>query len=254
MIDLHSHILPNIDDGSSSEAEAITLAEMAVAEGITKIVATPHHKNNKYENKKSTIIEAVNTLNHTLNEVDINLEVLPGQENRIYGELIGDFHNGEILPLNESKYLFIELPSSHIPRFTKQLLFDIQLEGMQPIIVHPERNQEIMKHPDRLYELVKNGTLTQVTAGSVAGKFGKKIKKFSEELIEANLTHFVASDAHDTVKRPFNMREAYEQIEQEFGIDTVYLFQENAELVIENQQVMIEPPNKVKQKKFFGLF
>ncbi|TMW72239.1 tyrosine-protein phosphatase [Alteribacter natronophilus] len=254
MIDLHSHILPGVDDGAATMEDALAMARAASQEGIRTIVATPHHQNGKYTNERTEIIDAVRELNVVLKDNHIELDVLPGQENRIYGELIEDFRNGEILPLNESKYLFVELPSNRIPRFTNQLFYDIQVEGLQPIIVHPERNQEIMKHPERLYELVKNGALTQVTATSVAGRFGKKIQKLSEDLIEANLTHIVASDAHSMEGRGFAMREAYDRIEQEFGNQMVYLFQENAELIIENSQVMIEPPQKVKQKKFLGLF
>ncbi|WP_305886524.1 CpsB/CapC family capsule biosynthesis tyrosine phosphatase, partial [Pseudomonas sp. 2995-1] len=92
-----------------------------------------------------------------------------------------------------------------------------QLVGIVPIIVHPERNQELMEKPDELYELVRDGALTQVTAASVCGKFGKKIQSFSKEIIEANLTHFIASDAHNTINRNFHMKTAYEMIRQEYG-------------------------------------
>ena len=184
----------------------------------------------------------------------IPVEILPGQESRIFGEILEDHKNGEILTLNHTNYLFIELPSNHVPRYTKRLLFDIQLAGLQPIIVHPERNSEIIENPNILYKLVEQGASTQVTASSVTGHFGKNIKKFSHQLIESNLTHFVSSDAHNLSGRTFRLKEAYNTIQQEFGTDFVYLFQENAALLIEGKTIYKEVPSEIKRKKFLGIF
>src|SRR5690625_6178677 len=115
--------------------------------------------------------------------------------------MIDDLDSGELLPLHQTKYLFVEFPSGHIPRYAKQMLFDIQVAGYTPIIVHPERYRELMEHPDRLYEIVRKGALTQVTADSVVGKFGKKIQKYTHQLIEGKLTRFIESDERYTTKR-----------------------------------------------------
>lgn len=255
MIDIHCHILPGTDDGSKDLDMSIKMAKAAVDEGITHIIATPHHNNGQYLNVKQEIINKVARLNEALVNQQIPLTILPGQETRIYGEILEDYDNGEILSLNNTgKYIFIELPSNHVPRYTEQLLFDIQLKGLTPIIVHPERNQEIIENPDKLYQFVKKGAITQVTGSSVAGYFGKKIKKFSLQLIEANLTHFIASDAHNLSGRSFKMREAYGVVEKEFGMNGVYLFKENAELLIENKTIFKEIPERVKKKKILGLF
>ena len=101
---------------------------------------------------------------------------------------------------------------------------------------------------------MNNGVLTQVTAGSITGYFGKKIKKFSQQLIQANLTHFIASDAHNVHNRTFKMVEAFETVEKTYGIDTVYLFKENAELLVQGKNVYKEMPQQVQRKKFLGLF
>lgn len=255
MIDIHCHILPGIDDGAQHEQACLSMAKEAVEEGITAIIATPHHDDGKYENTKASIIESVSHMNELLNEEKIDLKVFPGQEPRISGEILEKYENGEILTLNDTgKYLFVELPHDHVPRYTERLLYDIQLKGLTPIIVHPERNHEIMKTPGIIYELVKDGALTQITASSVTGHFGKQIRQLTMEMIENNLTHFVASDAHNTGKRTFRMREAFEQIEDEFGIDIRYLFQENAELLFEGKAVVKEIPQRIKKKKFLGLF
>ncbi|PYZ92573.1 tyrosine protein phosphatase [Salipaludibacillus keqinensis] len=254
MIDIHSHILPGLDDGAQTEEDFLNMAKAAIADGITSIVATPHHQNGSYMNSKGTIEKATEISNALLNDKGLGLTVLPGQECRLYGEILEDLERGEILPLNHSKYVFVEFPSAQVPRFSDKLLYDLQLAGKIPVIVHPERNQVFMKKPDMLYEFVKNGALTQVTAASVAGKFGKKIKSFSLDLIEVNLTHFVASDAHNTTNRTFHMTDAYDVIHEEFGDDLVYFFQENAHYLIGNQHVMLEQPKQVKKKKLFGLF
>ena len=255
MIDIHCHILPGIDDGAKTIYDSINMAKEAVQEGMTTIIATPHHKNGQYENEKLDILDKVTQLNEYLSNEGIPLTILPGQEVRIYGEIIEDYHaGGRILPLNETNYLFIEFPSGSVPRYAERLFFDLQTEGLIPIIVHPERNQEIIENPDLLYKFVNNGALSQLTAGSLTGYFGKKIKKFSEQLIEADLTHFIASDAHNIRNRTFKMVEAFETVEKKYGIDTVYLFRENAELLVEGKNVYKEIPQQVQRKKFLGLF
>ncbi|HLQ83957.1 MAG TPA: CpsB/CapC family capsule biosynthesis tyrosine phosphatase, partial [Pseudogracilibacillus sp.] len=220
------------------------------------IVATPHHKNRTYDNYKREIIYQVSVLNELMDANNLPLRIIPGQEIRIYGELLEDYANGEILPVNQTKYVLVEFPSSSVPRFADQLFYDMQLEGLIPVIVHPERNRELLEHPSRMYELIRNGALSQITAGSLVGQFGKQMEQYSHQLIEANLTHFIASDAHDTVNRPFHMQEAFSIVQKEYGVDTYFQLVENSELLIDNQNVnRMEPlmPKK-KRKKFFGLF
>lgn len=254
LIDIHCHILPSMDDGAVNLEESLAMAKLAMNEGIRTIIATPHHKNGVYENTKQTIIEKVEELNGILKQEAIPVEILPGQETRIYGDLLEDFEKGEIMTLNGSQYLFVELPSSHVPRYTEQLLFDIQMKGLSPIIVHPERNQEFVERPEKLYQLVKKGALTQVTASSIAGYFGKNIKKFSLQLLDANLTHFVSSDAHNLTRRSFKMKEAFDVIEKRYGVEMVYQLIENAELLVAGSSVYTDVPERVKKKKFLGVF
>jgi protein-tyrosine phosphatase len=255
MIDIHCHILPGVDDGAQSFTEVTAMAKQAEKEGIHTIIATPHHMNGKYENRKSAIIAKVMEVNDHLEQEGINVTVLPGQEVRIYGELLQDYEKGDIVTLGgDSSYVLVEFPSGYVPRYAEQLLFDLQMKGLAPVIVHPERNMELIRDPDKLYNLINNGAVAQITAASLIGYFGKKIQKFTEQLIEANLVHFIASDAHNTNKRPFKMMETLDRLENEFGIDYVYYFQENAELAVSGQNIIKEPPQRIKKKKFLGLF
>ncbi|MCE4049563.1 tyrosine-protein phosphatase [Bacillus sp. Au-Bac7] len=254
MIDIHCHILPGIDDGPATIDKSLSMAREAVKEGIKTIIATPHHRNNMFDNTKREIVKHVDNFNSLLEKENIPLTILPGQENRIYGEIIDDYNKGEILTLSNTNYLFIEFPSSVVPRYTDRLLYDIQLEGLTPIIVHPERNKELLDKPEILYNLVKNGALTQVTAASVAGYFGKSVQKFSKQLIEYNLTHFIASDAHNTNTRSFKMKTAYELIKDQYGMEYVYLFLDNSEKLLGNENIYKEIPEPIKKRKLFGIF
>lgn len=255
MIDIHCHIIPGIDDGPKTIEDSVQMANFAVSEGITTIIATPHHLNGKYENIKKKIIEKINDFNEVLVEEGIPLVILPGQEIRIHGEMVASIEKGDILTINQSnQYVFVELPSNHVPRYTSQLFYDLQLIGLTPILVHPERNSELIETPDILYKLVKNGALTQLTAASILGRFGKKIRKFSIELIEYNLTHFIASDAHNITNRSFHLRDAYETVEKELGSSRRYLLYENADLLVNGSTVYTNPPERIKKKKFLGIF
>ncbi|MCM3033894.1 tyrosine-protein phosphatase [Niallia sp. MER 6] len=255
MIDIHCHILPGVDDGPEKTEESILMAKEAVKEGIKTIIATPHHRNNRYYNSKEEILKKVNKLNDELTEIDIPLTILPGQENRIFGELIEDYRKGEILTLNNSDYLFIEFPTSSVPRYAEQLLYDIQLEGLTPIIVHPERNKELLDNPTILYNFIKNGALSQVTAASLCGYFGKSIQKYSKLLIEHNLTHFIASDAHNLRNRSFKFSQAFEIIQKEYGSELFYFFVENAELLSKGKIIEKDIPVPImRRKKFLGVF
>ncbi|SDI42300.1 tyrosine-protein phosphatase [Natribacillus halophilus] len=255
MIDIHSHILPGVDDGAPHMQESLAMARQAVDQGITHIIATPHHRNGHFDNEKKDIITHTQALNDAIVDERLPLMVHPGQETRVYGEMIDGFRTGELCTLADGgRYLFVELPSDHVPRYTGRLLYHLLQEEVIPVIVHPERNIQILKDASWLYEMVKSGVATQVTAASITGDFGKTIRKFSQQLIEHNLAHFVASDTHTTSKRPNRLRGAYEVMEKKYGTETVLFYQENAEFLLNHQYPMMDEPQRIKKKKAFGLF
>ncbi|MCA0991370.1 tyrosine-protein phosphatase [Guptibacillus hwajinpoensis] len=254
MIDIHCHILPGIDDGAKDLNDSLEMARQAQSQGITRIVASPHHKNGTFDNNFQDIVTEVNRLNKELTREGIDIEILPGQEVRIYGEMEEDLDVDLLTVNNSGVYMLIEFPSSHLPRYANKLLFDLQLKGIVPIIVHPERNREIMEDPSKLYRLIKEGSLSQVTASSVTGRMGKKIKKFSLDLLSHNLAHFVASDSHNTTTRPFDLRDAYDVVEKELGMSKRYEVQENPEEMIKGKMIDKDIPERIKKKKVLGLF
>jgi protein-tyrosine phosphatase len=255
MIDIHSHILPGIDDGAPTLEDSIKMAEEAVKEGITYLYATPHHRNGRYENERDSIISHADDLNQELAKRKVPLHIVPGQEIRLYRELIEDLEKGLLLPLhNQVNYLLVEFPSSNVPDYATDILYELSLRNYHPIIVHPERNSEIMENPDLLYDFISSGAHTQITANSIIGNFGKKIMSFSHDLIRSNMAHFIASDAHNVTTRSFRLSQAYDFIQKQYGIDTRYYLQENAELVLKGESILIKPPSHIKKKKFLGIF
>ena len=255
MIDIHCHIIPGVDDGPKTLEESLEMARMAEAEGITKIIATPHHQHPSFDNEGPGIVRKVEELNVALQEANIDITVFPAQEVRIHGEIIRNLELGDTLPLGVgSNYILVELPTNSVPTYTTRLFYDLQMKGYTPIIAHPERNKAMIEDPNILYELVKTGVLTQVTSSSVTGHLGKNIKKFSEQLLEANLTHFIASDAHNTTERPFRLQEAYAVVEKQFGMNEVYRLKENAGNLLNNEFIQVLQPEPVKKKRrLFGL-
>lgn len=256
MIDIHCHILNGIDDGARTLEDSLAMAEMAVAEGITHILVTPHHKNGKYENVKKDIVKLTDDLQKELDKRGIALTLFSGQEVRINGDLLTDIERDDILFVDEdNQYVLIEFPTLAIPHYAESLFFQLQQKGITPIIVHPERNQAVIDDPNVLLTFIERGALAQLTASSYVGVFGKDIAELSRKLIEANLVHILASDAHNTRGRSFHMQEAFSKLEKEFGSEKVSIFQENAKDLINGEAVVTDSPTAVRAKKRrFGFF
>lgn len=255
MIDLHCHILPGLDDGAKTWDESLNMARLAVSEGITHILATPHHMNRNWIHPKATILPLVDELQDRLDQAQIPLTVFPGQEVRLHGEMLESIANDEICFIDEgNRYVLIEFPTPEVPAYAERLFYDMQTRQITPIIVHPERNHAILKDPNILYDFVSKGVLTQVTAASYVGKFGKEIEKVSHQLIEHNLAHFIASDAHNNTNRLFHMKEAMEKLEKDFEPEKVQQFDQTTRDLVNGDPVQVPEPLIIKQKKFFGLF
>lgn len=230
------------------------MARKAVEAGITHIFATPHHLNEKYVNVKSNIIDRVVRLNEGLQEENIPLTIHLGQEVRIHRDIFTSLEKEEILTLDDNgTYLLLELPSGRVPTYTQEVIYELQLKGITPIIVHPERNKELIANHKLLFELVQEGALTQITSGSITGTFGKGIQSFSKKIIGHNLAHFIATDAHNIGFRGFTLQQAYETITKVYGIERTFYFKENAEQLLKDQSPVVESPVPFK-KKILGIF
>lgn len=220
MIDLHIHILPGIDDGAASTADALQMASIAAAEGFTAVVATPHVISGLYDNTRQQILEAVDRFNRRLAAENISLQVLPGAEYRLEPDLPGRLGAGRLLTINDGgRYLLVELPTSLVPGYAEQLLYEIQLQGVTPVIAHPERNPELNRHPEKLARLAGRGVLAQVTAGSISGRFGQTAKRAALKMMERGAVQVVATDAHSPRRRTPAIAAVAREIEARFGKD-----------------------------------
>ncbi len=212
LIDLHCHILPNMDDGARSLEESLAMARRAVADGIRTIVATPHALNGVYSNPLKKVTAKVTALKHSLLENHIDLELYPGSDVHLCPGLSEKIKNGEACTINgDGKYIILELPSSTVPAGVKDEIFALKMNGITPIISHPERNSNIQQAPNTLYELICMGALGQVTAMSLTGDFGKLPAKTATLLLKHRLVHIIASDAHSPEDRPPALSEALQR-------------------------------------------
>jgi protein-tyrosine phosphatase len=195
VIDIHCHILPEIDDGPSDIKESIEMAKIASLDGITKMVATPHIKDTLHP--VATIKKSIEVLNNRLTEMGIPVEILQGAD----VSAMLDVSLLEGYTINNTNYILIEFPHSHLPRNAKEVLFRMIIKGYHPIITHPERNISVIKNPDLLFELIGAGSSVQITADSLTGAFGADIKECAFYLLKKGTVSFIATDAHSCYQR-----------------------------------------------------
>jgi protein-tyrosine phosphatase len=203
MIDLHCHILPNLDDGPSSLDESLAMARRAVEDGIHTIVATPHTLNGEYVNRVTEVSAKLTVLQESLAQDNIELQLCPGADVHLCPNMLEQIESGEAGTINHwRKYIILELPSQTIPQGVKDEIFELKLNGITPIVSHPERNAAIQQDPNILYDLISLGALGQVTAMSLTGDFGTFVRETAAKLLRQRLVHIIASDAHSADGRP----------------------------------------------------
>ncbi len=203
MIDIHAHILPGLDDGPSTREDALEMARVAVANGIGVIVATPHCLNGVYINWRKDILSACTQFNTELEKHDIPLTVLPGSEVRLSPEIIDALESGRLMTMNDAgRHISLELPDQFIPGATINFINRLRNKDITPIISHPERNPAIQHNIELLRDIISAGALSQITARSLTGGFGEEALRCCQEIIDLQLVHFLASDAHSPERRP----------------------------------------------------
>lgn len=212
MIDLHSHLLPGIDDGAQSMDEALALARVAVRDGITHITFTPHIHPGRYDNTAATIQPVFERFKLALTEHQIPLSVAMAGEVRLSAEVLMLVAQNQVPFLGEwdgQKVMLLELPHSHIPPGSEKLVDWLRSRNILPMIAHPERNKDVMRNLNVLAPFVERGCLFQVTAMSVSGRFGEPCRQRAAELLEREWVTVLASDAHNLEHRPPVLSEGF---------------------------------------------
>ncbi|MFH0844147.1 MAG: CpsB/CapC family capsule biosynthesis tyrosine phosphatase [Pseudomonadota bacterium] len=218
MIDLHCHILPNLDDGPQSQEESIAMGRRAMEDGVHTIVATPHTLNGIYINHIQQVISDVATLQEALSKNHIDLRLYAGADVHLCPGLLQRIESGEAGTIDDAKrYILLEFPSQTIPSGIKDEIFSLKVHGITPIITHPERHPLLHHDMDILYELVRMGALCQMTAMSIAGDFGGVVMRCAEILLRNRLIHLIASDAHSPDSRPPILSQAVETAAEIMG-------------------------------------
>ncbi|AKX56095.1 capsular biosynthesis protein [Thiopseudomonas alkaliphila] len=205
MIDLHSHLLPGIDDGAPDLATALQLAKVALADGITHMVCTPHIHPGRYDNTPHSIEQALAELRAGLAEQQLALQVSAAAEVRFGMELMLAVKQQQIPFLGlwqQRPVLLLEFPHGELPFGAERLTQWLLQQGIQPMIAHPERNKGLLRDPSKIKPLVQQGCLFQVTAGAVAGRFGQPAQDLAERFLAEGLVTILASDAHNLEHRP----------------------------------------------------
>jgi protein-tyrosine phosphatase len=217
-IDIHFHILPGVDDGAKDVEMALELARLAVEDGTTLVVATPHPDARTGIGSHSVTVQAVANFNAVLSEHGISgLRVVPGVECYLVPEILQLLKRGELFPLNNSRYVLVEFHHLVAPVNIEQVVFRLRTEGYVPVIAHPERYRYVQEDLKWVARLVQLGCLTQVTAGAYYGRFGKRCQKAAEDLLRYNLTQVIASDAHNLKLRAPGLSPARPTIERIAG-------------------------------------
>lgn len=212
MIDLHSHLLPGIDDGARSMDEALQLARVAVDDGITHITFTPHIHPGRFDNNVSTIQPVFEAFKQALKDASVPLSVAMSGEVRLSAEVLMLVAQNQIPFLGtwEGKnVMLLELPHSHIPPGSDKLVKWLLDRNIIPMIAHPERNKDIIRDLEAVTPFVELGCLFQVTAMSMAGGFGVASAQRAMEMLEKGWITVLATDAHNLEHRPPVLSEGY---------------------------------------------
>lgn len=211
MIDLHNHLLPGIDDGAKKVEETLEFLRIARRDGVQVVVATPHMKPGVYDNSREEILQRVSMVREAARGDEAEgVELLPGAEVYFTADLATRARAGLLMTLgNRGRYLLLELPYQQVPMHVDDSIFQLRLQGITPLMAHPERVAYYLEDIERVAASVRLGALTQVTANSLTGRFGDKTRNFARAMLERNLIHVLASDSHDVRYRPPILSEGF---------------------------------------------
>lgn len=231
-IDIHSHILYGIDDGSKSLEESIEIINQAIEVGFTEIVLTPHYiEESKYQTnnkEKESILETLKS----------NIKLYLGNEVFVNNNLEELLKKQEISTINKSKYLLIEFPMNQKPKDINNILYELRIKGIIPIIAHPERYDYVEKNPSIVKEWIEEGAILQSNYGSIIGIYGSGPQKTIKKLLKKKLIDVLASDVHYPNNKIYQNMETIEKklkrITKENYEKLVYT---NPKLIIENKEI-----------------
>lgn len=252
MIDLHTHILPGVDDGAIDLEMSLAMGCYGVEQGLTTVAVTPHfYQIPDWRLVKKKVVE----LQQELEQAQIPLQVVAGAEIFIDLGLL-EMDTQEIPTYGDGgKFCLIELPLHQIPNYADQVLFNLQTRGITQIIAHPERYAPVVDNPNLVLKWVRLGCLIQMNTGSILGRFGKKIRETAEIMLTHQMVHLVGSDAHGLERRRLNLPEAFETLKPIVGASVARdLVEANPRLILEGTFQPATESQEYRKKKRFLFF
>ncbi len=219
MYDLHSHLLPGIDDGAPDYETSLAMARAFVDQGVQGVACTPHILPGLYHNSGPQIKAAVAELQKRLDDAAIPLKLVAGADNHIIPDFVAGLKEGRLLPLGDSSYVLVEPPHHIAPARLEDLFFSILIGGYIPILTHPERLSWIESKYDVMKTLAAKGVWMQLTSGSLIGRFGRRPRYWAQRMLEEGLVQILATDAHDTKRRPPDLAKGAKEAERLVGAE-----------------------------------
>ena len=251
MFDLHAHILPGVDDGARTPEETLEMSRAAARCGTKAVLATPHRKDvteNWSVDHLNRLIDEINAQNR---EQGVDLSLLLGMENHLSPDLPNEIEAGRALTMNNSRYILVEMPFFGRPDWVEDTLSRIQIQGLTPVLAHPERIEAFQQDPDLLATFIERGMLSQITAGSVVGTWGEQVKRFTHELLRSRMAHVMASDTHaPTGRRSPNLGIGIETAASLVGSHAATMMvTDTPKAILDDRPVVIETPRRTEKVK-----
>ena len=252
MIDIHTHILPGIDDGAKDDQMTLNMLRMAEQDGTRIMIATPHYYYPQYIGTEEEIQQKVKYVNQLAHKNGIRVEVLQGREIMLDHYTIEDIKQGIMGSLNNSQYLLVELSMQEWKPYYLSHMYELQLMGYSLIIAHPERYPYVQEDITMLNPLIKEGAIFQMTASSITGLHGKKVQRVSKELIRQGAIQLIASDTHSDRLRNPSIQKGLAEVAK-IAPEIATKMEEYPYKILANQ--MIKSSNiRVQQRRLFNFF
>ncbi|MCW6677786.1 protein tyrosine phosphatase [Anaerococcus sp. NML200574] len=233
MIDTHCHIIYGVDDGSRSLEESMKMVEIYLANGFTKTIATSHFDRSRYMVDPDEIREKAAILNAEIAKRGMDFKIYPGHEIQVEPNTVKLINDGSLNKLADSRYVLLELPFMNKALFLKDLIFNIQLEGLVPIIAHAERYAYVKENPDYLLDFIKMGALIQVNYSSIVSS-----QRTTRTLLERDMVHFLGTDAHQSEWRSPNIKDEKREIIDIIGEDKFKILAEiNPQKILDDEYI-----------------
>ena len=248
MIDFHTHIIPNIDDGSKSIEETFELIKEAKNAGFDKIISTSHYMEDYYEVVKSDRKAWIDAITKTLDTQNFNMNLYLGNEIYISSNIVKLIQEQKACTINNTNYVLFELPlNTDKPLNLYDIIYELLENKYIPILAHPERYLFVQKNPDIIFDLIQIGVLMQSNFGSFIGQYGKKAKIIAEKLLQNDMVHFLGSDVHRQNTIYKKIPQIIKQLELIIGNEKLEeITSLNPTKVLQNMKIEIQEPKKIK--------